>query len=95
METYDAKLYKPEIATEGTYKGISDPVEAIDDDGILHHVFWDGKMWHEIVDGCEETFNAGLKEWRKLPKSWIYDSEFYSITESVEHRESRKEIPCS
>jgi hypothetical protein len=52
-------------------------------------------MWHEIVDGCEETFNGGLKYWRPLPKTWIYDSDFYSIGESVEDREARKGKSCS
>lgn len=95
MEIFDANLYKPQLATDGAYKGISDPVEAIDIYGILHHVFWDGKMWHEIVDGCEETFNGGLKYWRPLPKTWIYDSDFYSIGESDEDREARKGKSCS
>lgn len=88
METFDAKLYKPEVAQEGTYKGISDPVEAIDDDGILHHVWWDGELWHEVVDGEEETFGSGLKAWRKIPKEWVYDSEYYSNCGCVRRRES-------
>lgn len=88
METYDANIYKPEVAQDGAYIGISDPVEAIDEDGVLHHVWWDGSLWHEIVDGEEETFGSGLKEWRKLPKGWVYDSDYYSSGELIRRRES-------
>lgn len=83
-DIFDANLYKPELGKEG----ISDPVEAITDKGILVHVWWDGHEWHEIIDGVEETYGKGLKEWRKIPRSWIYDDEYYSSGEYIRRRES-------
>jgi hypothetical protein len=60
--------------------GISDPVNAITEDGILVHPFWDGKEWHEVdSDGYEVTYTQGIAAWEYLPKNWIYDSEYYSI----------------
>lgn len=80
---YDAEIEKPRINASGAYKGQSDPVEAIDRYGFLHHVIWDGTEWHEFYnDGSEETFGGGLVFWRYLPLSWIYDSDFYSIGEN-------------
>lgn len=77
---HDAKVQKPEVMKSGAYKGQSEPVEAIDEQGILHHVFWDGKAWNELMeDGSVETYGAGLVSWRYLPQAWKYDSDWYTI----------------
>lgn len=79
---HDAKAEKPAIRTSGAYKGISEPVEAIDEQGILHHVFWDGHVWNEVMEnGSIETYGAGLVSWRYLPQEWKYDSDWYTYEE--------------
>lgn len=82
---YEADLYKPALGAEG----ISDPVEAITDDGILCHVIWDGEKWHEIRDSGDETFNRGLKYWRSIPKNWLYDSDYYKTDEMIDEENRR------
>ena len=75
---HDAKVEKPAIRTSGAYKGISEPVEAIDEQGILRHVFWDGRSWNEVTEnGSIEKYGAGLVSWRYLPQAWKYDSDWY------------------
>jgi len=75
-EIHDAKIEKPEVGDNG----YSDPVIIIVNGGTIYPAVWDSRdlRWHTFEDGDEETFNGGVLEWFKLPKHWVWDSDFYT-----------------
>ena len=75
-EDKDGKLEKPEVGAEG----FSDPVIILINGGRVLPAVWDSRdmRWHTFENGDEETFDGGVERWFKLPKHWVYDSEFYT-----------------
>lgn len=94
VQIHDPKIEKPRVDTQGSHKGMSDPVLLFDEDGRYAIAIWDERdgYWHENVDGMDATYNAGIVGWTEIPRKngWVYDSEFYSSSYNAEEFEANK-----